>query len=131
LSGKDLSVLQNFFAYDAAFRGGVYVAAGDVTGAGHADLIVGAGVGGGPRVEVFDGGTLAVLQDFFAYAADFGGGVAVGVATLPNGRAALLTGAAAGGGPQTNLFDGVSMAGLESFFAFDAHFRGGVFVGGM
>lgn len=42
-----------FFAFDQAFRGGVNVACGDVTGDGVGDIVVGAGLGGGPDVKVF------------------------------------------------------------------------------
>ena len=67
LSGADGSELASFFAYDPAFTGGVAVATGDVNGDGHADIITGAGPGGGPHVMVFDGVTNSVIYSFFAY----------------------------------------------------------------
>lgn len=63
--------VRNFLVYEETFRGGVSVATGDVDGDGVIDIIVGAGVGGGPRVRVFSGADGTVLRDFL-------GGVAVG-----------------------------------------------------
>jgi hypothetical protein len=68
-------VLWSFTAYDPAFTGGVFVAAGDVNGDGRADIVTGAGLGGGPHVRVFSGADLTELRSFLAYGASFGGGV--------------------------------------------------------
>src|SRR5439155_22843059 len=75
--GKTLSQFRDFLAYDPAFTGGVYVAAGDVNGDGFDDIITGAGPGGGPNVKVFDGKTGSVLMNFFAFSPSFTGGVTV------------------------------------------------------
>src|SRR5262249_31581379 len=49
-----LTRIAEFVAYDAAFRGGVFWAAGDLDGDGIAEIVTGAGPGGGPHVRVFD-----------------------------------------------------------------------------
>ena len=75
-SGREIG---NFFPYDLAFRGGVNVAAADVSGDGRPDIITGAGPGGGPHVRVWDGVTLEEIEGFFAYDLGFRGGVDVAV----------------------------------------------------
>lgn len=99
--GRSNQELRSFFAYDAGFTGGVRVAAGDVNGDGHADIITGAGPGGGPNIKVFDGGTTAELASFFAFSNSFTGGVFVGGVTLPanNDLVANLTGEVVPGQP--------------------------------
>ena len=128
-NGKNLALMQSFFAFDAQFQGGVYVAAGDVNGDGKADIIVGAGQGGGPQVKVFSGLDQSLLFSFFAYAPTFTGGVTVAAADLNgDGKADIVTGAASAGPPHVKVFSGADLTELSSFFAFDANFSGGVFV---
>jgi hypothetical protein len=128
VSGKDLQQIHSFYAFDPNFTGGVNVAAGDVNNDGVADVIVGAGAGGGPHVRVFDGKTGQVIQEFFAYDAAFTGGVNVAGGDLDgDGRADIVTGAGPGGGPHVIVYKGGhGQQILRSFYAFDEAFTGGV-----
>ncbi len=133
--GATKAVLANFFPYESTFRGGVNVAAGDVDGDGFADIVAGAGVGGGPRIVVLQGGpgltdtNQTLLFNFFAYEDTFRGGVNVGVGEYNgDGKADILAGAGNGGGPRIEVFSGSNGAILTNFFAYEDTFRGGVFV---
>ncbi len=128
--GQTGAAVRSFFAYDPAFRGGVFVGLGDVTGDRLADVVTGAGAGGGPHVVVFDGQTGAPVHSFFAYAADFRGGVTVRAGDVDgDGFADVVTGAGAGGGPHVNVFSGTDLSVLQSYYAADPGDRAGVFVG--
>lgn len=118
---------QSFLAFDSAFRGGVRVAVGDVTGEGQPDIVAGAGPGGGSRVKIFDGLSGAVIQDFTAFDEAFQGGVSVATGDVNgDGRAEVIVGAGAGGAPQVRVFDGRTGQLLAAYLAFPAAFKGGV-----
>ncbi len=118
-----------FFPYEASFRGGVIVAAADVTGDGRAEVVTGTGVGGGPRVQVIDAATKTAIADYFAYEDTFRGGVLVGAGDVNgDGRADVVTGTGVGGGPRVQVFDGLTQSLLSNFFAYENSFRGGVVV---
>ncbi len=127
-NGLDAKLLYDFNAFSPSFTGGVYVAAADVNFDGAADIVVGAGPGGPPEVKVFGGGTLGgkVLLDFLAYDAAFHGGVTVAAADSNNdGYADIVTGTASGAA-HVKVFSGKGGSLLESFFAYDPAFLGGV-----
>ena len=75
LTGRALS---SFFAFDPTFSGGVRVALQDIDGDGKADVVTGAGLGGGPAVRIFSGATNAPLDNFYVTDPDNLGGVYVG-----------------------------------------------------
>jgi hypothetical protein len=130
-SGKDGAMLSAFNAFDPRFTGGVRVAAGDVNGDGKADIIAGMGAGNLPAVSITDGATFRPLASFLAFAPAFRGGVSVAAVDVNgDGRADVITGAGPGGAPQVVVFDGRSLAMLDSFYAFDARFTRGVRVAG-
>lgn len=73
----------SIYAYGADFPGGVQVALGDIDGDGDDEVITGVGAGGGPHVRAFDlnesGNLVPLATSFYAYGANFTGGVNVAV----------------------------------------------------
>jgi hypothetical protein len=108
----------------------VYVATGNVDGVPGDEIITGAGAGGGPHVRIFNmlGG---LIGEFFAYAPSFTGGVRVAAADVTgDGVDEIITGAGPGGGPHVRAFQ-LNGNLVANFFAYDASFSRGVYVGGV
>jgi len=119
--------LRSFFAFGAAFTGGVFVGAGDIDCDGCDELVVGAGAGAGPHVKVFDGATNAELRSFFAFPPESTGGVRVASGELnAEGMADLILGT--GTGSEVKALDGMTLNELFDVVAFGADSRG-VYVG--
>ncbi|RLS24872.1 MAG: hypothetical protein DWH70_06380, partial [Planctomycetota bacterium] len=119
----------NFFAFAPSFKGGVRVASGDVTGDGVNDVVVAAGPGGGPQVNVYDGTSLQLMHSFYAYNSAFNDGIYVAVGDVNgDGYADIITGAGQGGGPHVQVFSGHNYSNIASFFAYNPAFTGGISV---
>ncbi len=142
--GQQVHLVGDFFAYSTTLRNGSYVAVGDVNGDGHADIIIGAGPGGGPEVEILNGETLLTqgavaaladpLANFYSGDPNNRGGVRVAVKNLDNsGDAGLVTGPGDGGGSGVQAYDGASLAaGSDSpTYGFVTYpgYVGGIYVG--
>jgi hypothetical protein len=104
--GKTGSVLLHQFAFEDTFRGGTVVSSGDLNGDSKADVVVGAGVTGGPRVVVFSGATGAMIQSFYAADAAARDGVRATAYDPGSGSPELVT--VSGTGP-LKAFDGVTL----------------------
>lgn len=125
---QKFNIINQFFAYEQKFRGGVNVAAGDIDGDGQIEIITAAGIGGGPHIRIFD--TKGNLKgQFFAYDAKFSGGVNIAVGDVSgDGRAEIITVPSSLGGSHVKIFDGQGI--LQShFFAYESRFVGGAAVG--
>ncbi len=126
LDGATGAELLNTFAYSEDFRGGVSVALGDLDGDGKAELIAGAGVGGGPHVRVIDVATGMERYAFMAYEEQARGGVFVTAADLDgDGTDELVTGAGVGGAPVVAVYDGPTNQQLQRVVAGAESDRGG------
>jgi hypothetical protein len=114
----------------------VFVATGDVTGDGVADLVVTPDRGGGPRVRVYNGDGFAQVADFLGIDDPaFRGGARAAVGDVTgDGVGDLVVAAGSGGGPRVAVFDGRSVVAgsparaLPDFFAFETNLRDGVYV---
>ena len=127
--------LGSFLAYPRSFRGGVFVAAGDVNGDGLADIITGPGRGRVSSVNIFDrwgrneGADPSPSLRLLPYGRSFKGGVRVAAGDVNgDGRAELITGSGVGGSPRVMTFDANDGNMLDSFLAYPKSFLGGVFV---
>ncbi len=127
-------LMADFFVFENTLRNGVYVAAGDLDGDGRAEVIVGGGPGGGPRVLVLSGvdltaGVQAPVANFFAGDPSDRSGVRVTVKDLDgDSKLDLVTGSAGtvdGYTGQSIAAGGTPLFALGSF----PEFTGGVYVG--
>jgi len=143
VSGTPIQVA-DFFVFEAAFFGGLYIGVGNLNNDGFGDIIVGAGPGGGPRVSAYAGSQnfsisgSTVMTTFFAYAPEFTGGITVAAADRTgDGLDEIVTGAGFGGGPNVTVFQlqqtpqgAFNQVVIQNFFAFDTLFTGGIYVAG-
>jgi len=129
--GQDLSLIRSFFAYDAMFSGGVYVAAGDIDGDGYSDIITGAGAGGGTHLKVFSGATSTELASFLAFSG-VDAEIRVGAGDIDDDqRDDIIVGTGPGVTAHVKAFSGIDRSLLRSFLPYGPNFTGGVYVAGV
>jgi glycosyltransferase involved in cell wall biosynthesis len=88
-------------------------------------IIVGAGVGGGPQIRIFDDKGKLLSGGFFAFDKNFRGGVNVAAGDINgDGKDEIIAGAGVGGGPQIRIFDGKGKL-INQFFVTDPKVKQG------
>ncbi len=95
---------------------GVFIAAGDITGDGRADIVIGESTGGG-RVIVIDGVSGNVANSFLPFSPAYKGGVQVAVGDVNGDGRADIIAAQKSKGAKVKVFDGTNLATLLSFSA--------------
>jgi RHS repeat-associated protein len=124
--GATGALLSQFLAYDASFRGGVHLVAGDI-GHGEVGIVTGTDAGGSPQVRVFNGSGV-LRRSLDAYAPSFTGGVRVALGYAANGNAAVFTAAGPGGAPQVTSIEIRTGQTLASFTAYATTMTAGVWI---
>ena len=90
-------------------------------------IIVGAGVGGGPQIRIFDNKGSLLCGGFFAFDKNFRGGVNVAAGDINgDGKDEIVAGAGVGGGPQIRIFNGKGKL-ISQFFATDPKIKQGAY----
>jgi len=140
LSGTPKKLFNDFFVFEQTLRNGVFLTSGDINGDKFAEVVVGGGPGGGPRIFALSGkdliaGVQTQVANFFAGNLGSRGGVRITVKDLDNDRLAdILAGSGVDSGASVLAYSGKSIPQdgtppvLDQFDAFEG-FEGGVFVG--
>lgn len=119
----------NFMAYATSFRNGIRVAVGDFDGNGEKEIITGPETGS-PHIQTFTGTGHRINPGFYAYDANFKGGVSVaGGDVNGDGQDDIIIGEGTTGQPHQStvkMFDEKGDTIYTYFKAYAASFTGGV-----
>ncbi len=121
------NLLGVFLAYEKSFLGGVNVAVANIDGRADKkhEIIVTPGPGRAPEIKVFSNHA-ELKTSFLAFRSSWQLGVSVSAGDLNNnGLAEIVVGALAGGDPQIRVFSGKGNL-LDSFYAWEDKYSGGV-----
>ncbi|MEW6408169.1 MAG: VCBS repeat domain-containing M23 family metallopeptidase [Patescibacteria group bacterium] len=129
----DGTLIKKFLAYQKNFFGGVFVSAGDIDRDGAAEIITGAGAGGGPHLRIFEATGKVKPISFSPFDASFRGGIDVASADFDNdGKDEIIVSPAAQAQAWIKVYRyNAKHTVLTEFLAYKKGFEGGVNVSGM
>ncbi|MFA6097911.1 MAG: FG-GAP-like repeat-containing protein [Patescibacteria group bacterium] len=109
------------------FPGSAHIAVGNVSPAAGEELVVGAGLGGGPHVRIYDSQNQLIGQ-FFALPTTFRGGIDVATGDVDgDGYDEIIIGNGPGADPEIRIFKGDGTL-VTMFLAYPSGFRAGISV---
>ena len=124
-------LISAFLAYEKKFRGGVNVAVANLDGRSNhnkAEIIVTPGAGRDPQVKIYNN-RAQLKNQFLAYGKSWQGGVNLSAGDInSDGISEIILSAYSGATPHVRVFN-ISGIILESFYAYDQSFNGGVNAG--
>lgn len=127
-------LVRQFYGFDANYKGGAFISAGDINGDGRAEIILGSGGAMVNQIRIF-GTSNTSLSQFTPYAPNYIGGVRVAAGDVNgDGRLDLITAPASQGlgvPSRVRFFDAITLSEmLNPPLAPFGSFGGGLFVGG-
>lgn len=132
ISGDGTTILEQFYPFKRSFTGGVNVTAGDVTGDGVAEVIVGSESNRAGSVRIFDATGKKILPGFKPFGLDFVGAVDVATTqwdTLEDNivEAELIVSQASSGQAWVKVY---RLSGTEPEIVFEKRVYEADFIGG-
>ena len=121
----------SFFVYPKTYTGGVNLAVASVYGRAdhHKQSIIVAPAGKYKSLVKIYNNLGVMKKQFLAYGENWQGGVNIAAGDISNdGKAEIVTGAKSGATPHVRIFDGDGDL-VDSFYAYEDNFTGGVSVG--
>jgi hypothetical protein len=130
-SGKDSFEILSFFANGYFSSFGITVAAGDMNGDGQQDILATAMTGNTAMVEVNDGKTLNMVNNFFPVGSDPTGTITLATQDINgDGKDEVIVGATKGTAPKIKVLNPAkNFSEMQVLSAFGSSFLGGVIVG--
>jgi hypothetical protein len=138
------SLLGQFYAFNSAygesinqnFKGGVNVAAGDLSNNGYDNIVATVASNGPPVVNVFNGLNDAFMRGFYAFnTANFPGGLSLAVGDVTGGtNPDIVVGSSPGYIPEVTVFNGATLFSsptvvpVKTVAVAPANFRGAIIV---